>query len=206
MVRVRAGNVTRVDTAYVSVTDVAYQPASLQLTTPYGAAGWILFGQVTIAPEVTDVDGHVITGGHAHLSGGKTIEAMQASSSVMGKELGFAWVTGRLTAYGVTLTDSVQVKFTPIPLATIAIDSTASGQPRSDMAGYKVWFPTNTPLPFSNNTSATITIVFAGPAPVPPEMTLPPGGSDFPMFATEGDYTWTVKSAPTVSGTITVMD
>jgi hypothetical protein len=190
----------------VCVTDVAYEPKSLQLTTPYGSEGWLLFGQVVIAPEVTDVNAHVITGGYAYLSGDKSIEASQFNSSVMGKSLGFAWVTGTLTAYGVTLTDSVQVKFTPIPFAQVLIDSTTSGQPRSSLAGHKIWFPTNTPLPFSNQTSTPLTIVFAGPAPVPPELTLPAGGGGFPMFAAAGDYTWTVKSAPTVSGAITIMD
>jgi len=205
MVRVQSGNVTRTDTAYVAVTDVAYQPASLQLTTPYGSQAWLLFGQVTIAPQITAVGGAVVTGVPAYLTTSATALPIQSTSGVAGIKLGPAWVKGTLTAYGVKLTDSVQVKFTPAPFfGSITLDSTAAGQPKSTVAGYKIWFALFTPLTITNNTSHTLTITFTGPAPVPADVTIAPGTAGYPIFMTEGDYTWTVQSAPTVSGTISI--
>lgn len=195
-------NLTHKDTAYVNVNDVAEPPVlatfSIQplegdsaRTAALDAFG--LFGIKQILPQETDAGGTPIDGLPVFFStADPTVATVDpASGNITGVRPGTVKIRASTTAYGVTMSDSVEFTITP-PL--IGLVAAAPITPAGSTTPVLQWAPGTIEVSaggqvlfFTQSTTQDIDVVFDDPDAATESFLAPSGGGNIAPFHAEPD-------------------
>ena len=193
------GNVTRKDTAYINIVDVAPAPVLQQLAVSLAggsasiptADAFNFFGNDQAVIAATDADGNVIDGLPAYFTSSDptTLSVDHATGAVHAVRPGKVTITATTTAYGVTKSSTVDITIiAPMFAAIGAVTVTPASSPTpvlvfqpADLtvsAGASVFFA---------NASYTtpIDVVFDDPADVAESSFFPQGSGNIEAFRTD---------------------
>jgi hypothetical protein len=199
-------NITHVDTSWVMVTSQAYQPKSLTIAPLGGPSGYIYLTPKMIKATITDVNDDPIPVSYAYLSvPPKSVGYPYPNLQfVLGLLVGSVTVHGDVTAYGVALSDSTTLNFTPPPGGSLSFTVGVDGTLAEPNAGHRFSVTAPAVISLSNKATDTVRVAFTGPGVAGDTAAISPSGRASQILPEAGTYTWTVVSAlgKGLSGTI----